>query len=75
MSAFPNNLFAGERFSVVGLGRNGLPAATALAAMGATVTAWDDKAEARDAAVLESLYAATNGDGWDNTTGWKNLLK
>ena len=29
--------------------------------------------DARDAAVLKSLYAATNGDGWDNTTGWGNL--
>ena len=40
--AFPPDLFAGSRFAVVGLGRNGLPAARALAAMGAEVTAWDD---------------------------------
>ncbi len=43
-------LFAGKRFAVVGLGRNGLPAARALAAMGAAVTVWDDTAEARAAA-------------------------
>ncbi|MDE2007728.1 MAG: UDP-N-acetylmuramoyl-L-alanine--D-glutamate ligase, partial [Rhodospirillales bacterium] len=42
--AFPPDLFAGARFAVLGLGRNGLPAATALAAMGAHVTAWDDAA-------------------------------
>lgn len=43
--------FAGERIAVVGLGRNGLPAARALAALGADVVAWDDRAAARDAAV------------------------
>ena len=43
--------FAGERIAVVGLGRNGLPAARALAALGADVVAWDDGAAARDAAV------------------------
>jgi UDP-N-acetylmuramoylalanine--D-glutamate ligase len=50
MSAFPSDLFAGRRFAVVGLGRNGLPAARTLAAMGAEVIAWDDSAEAREAA-------------------------
>jgi UDP-N-acetylmuramoylalanine--D-glutamate ligase len=44
MSAFPATLFAGSRFAVVGLGRNGLPAARALAAMGAEVVGWDDHA-------------------------------
>ncbi len=43
--------FAGERIAVVGLGRNGLPAARALMAMGADVVAWDDRAAARDAAI------------------------
>jgi UDP-N-acetylmuramoylalanine--D-glutamate ligase len=43
-------LFAGQRIAVVGLGRNGLPAARALVAMGASVTAWDDTAGAREAA-------------------------
>jgi UDP-N-acetylmuramoylalanine--D-glutamate ligase len=42
MSGFPPSLFAGSRFAVMGLGRNGLPAARALAAMGAEVVAWDD---------------------------------
>ncbi len=39
---WPATLFAGRRYAVLGLGRNGLPAANALAAMGADVTAWDD---------------------------------
>ncbi len=47
---FPPDIFAGQRFAVVGLGRNGLPAAQALLAMGADVVAWDDKAAAREAA-------------------------
>jgi UDP-N-acetylmuramoylalanine--D-glutamate ligase len=47
--AFPR-VFAGRQFAVMGLGRNGLPAAEALVTLGAEVTAWDDAAEARDAA-------------------------
>jgi UDP-N-acetylmuramoylalanine--D-glutamate ligase len=50
MSAFPDNLFAGRRYCVVGLGRNGLPAARALSAMGADVVVWDDNSAARAAA-------------------------
>jgi UDP-N-acetylmuramoylalanine--D-glutamate ligase len=50
MSAFPSDLFAGKRFAVVGLGRNGLAAAQALVAMGAEVTAWDDAPATRDVA-------------------------
>ena len=50
MSHFPPTIFAGRRFAVVGLGRNGLPAARALTAMGAEVIAWDDNPSARDAA-------------------------
>ncbi|HQT77103.1 MAG TPA: UDP-N-acetylmuramoyl-L-alanine--D-glutamate ligase, partial [Rhodopila sp.] len=50
MSGFAPTLFRGKRFAVVGLGKNGLPAAHALAAMGAEVVAWDDKPEARVAA-------------------------
>ncbi|MEO9190159.1 MAG: UDP-N-acetylmuramoyl-L-alanine--D-glutamate ligase [Acetobacteraceae bacterium] len=46
MSDFPP-VFAGCRFAVVGLGRNGLPVARALSAMGAEVMAWDDEAAAR----------------------------
>ena len=41
--AFPPALFAGRRYAVLGLGRNGEPAAHALAAMGAEVQAWDDR--------------------------------
>ncbi len=37
-------LFAGERYAVVGLGRNGLPVAHALLEMGADVAVWDDRA-------------------------------
>ena len=50
MTAFPNNLFAGQRFAVVGLGKNGLPAARALTAMGAEVVAWDDSPAGREGA-------------------------
>ena len=50
MSGFPDTLFAGQRFAVVGLGKNGLPAAYALRAMGAAVVAWDDSEQARAAA-------------------------
>ncbi len=50
--SWPANLFAGRRFAVVGLGRNGLPAAAALARMGAHVTAWDDDAERRASFLL-----------------------
>jgi UDP-N-acetylmuramoylalanine--D-glutamate ligase len=46
---FPADLLQGQRFAVVGLGRNGLPVAQALHAMGAEVTAWDDAAPARTA--------------------------
>ncbi len=35
-------LFVGSRFAVLGLGKAGLPAATALREMGAEVFAWDD---------------------------------
>ena len=58
MSAFPPDLFAGRRYAVLGLGRNGLPAAQALASMGAGVTVWDDRAEAREAAEAAGLALA-----------------
>lgn len=45
-------LFAGRRYAVVGLGRNGLPVATTLAAMGADVRVWDDSDSARTATTL-----------------------
>ena len=52
MSGFSKDLFAGRRFAVVGLGRNGLPVARALLAMGAEIAAWDDRPEVRAAAAL-----------------------
>ena len=44
---WPAKLMAGRRYAVVGLGRNGLPAARALAAMGAEVVVWDDQAPSK----------------------------
>ena len=44
---FSPTLFAGRRYALLGLGRNGAPAARALAAMGAQVQAWDDGAAGR----------------------------
>ncbi len=38
-----SGVFAGERYAVVGLGRNGLPVARALGEMGAAVAVWDDR--------------------------------
>ncbi|WP_408734690.1 UDP-N-acetylmuramoyl-L-alanine--D-glutamate ligase [Kozakia baliensis] len=42
-AAFPSDLFAGRRYAVAGLGRNGTAVVSALLAMGAQVHAWDDK--------------------------------
>ncbi|APH58738.1 UDP-N-acetylmuramoyl-L-alanine--D-glutamate ligase [Granulibacter bethesdensis] len=47
MSGFSDRLLHGKRYGVLGLGRNGLPAAQALTAMGADVTVWDDGEAAR----------------------------
>lgn len=55
MSTFPPDLFKGQRFAVVGLGKNGLPAARALVAMGAEVVAWDDGEPARAAAAAAGI--------------------
>ena len=44
MSGFRRPLRRPSAIAVVGLGRNGLPAAHALAAMGAEVAVWDDRA-------------------------------
>ncbi len=55
---FPPTIFRDQRFAVVGLGRNGLPAAHALVAMGATVTVWDDNAAACARAAAEGLTVA-----------------
>ncbi len=65
MSAFPPDLFAGARFAVVGLGRNGLPAARALAAMGARVIAWDDDAASRAQAEGLEIRPPHAGDPLD----------
>ncbi len=57
-TSFPADLFAGHRFAVLGLGRNGTPAAKALASMGATVQAWDDGEVGRKAL-----------EGWKSASG------
>ena len=43
--------FAGRRYAVLGLARSGLATVEALVASGAGVTAWDDREDARDAAM------------------------
>jgi UDP-N-acetylmuramoylalanine--D-glutamate ligase len=43
--------FAGRRYAVLGLARSGLATVEALVASGAGVTAWDEREEARDAAM------------------------
>ena len=63
MSVFPPTSFAGERFAVVGLGKNGLPAARALRAMGADVGRGTISAAARAAASAEGDRCARAGDG------------
>ena len=63
--SFPGDIFAGRRFAVVGLGRNGLPAAHALAAMGAVVTAWDDQEDARAALLPLPQPPPSRGGGFD----------
>ncbi len=62
MSTFPPGLFAGSRFAVLGLGRNGLAVARALLAMGAEVTVWDDAPAARAAAGDVPLRDPCEGD-------------
>jgi UDP-N-acetylmuramoylalanine--D-glutamate ligase len=49
MNTFSPTLFSGKRYAVFGLGKNGLPAALGLRAMGAEVVAWDDNPVARQA--------------------------
>ena len=63
MNAFPATLFAGEAFAIVGLGRNGLPVARALRAMGADVTAWDDSEFARQTAAAQGVAIANPAEG------------
>ncbi len=65
MSGFAPALFEGRRYAVVGLGRNGSPAAAALAAMGADVAVWDDRPEARAAAAIPLRDPADGLAGFD----------
>lgn len=51
----PALIFAGERAVVVGLGKSGLSAATALRAAGADVSVWDDAPDARARASEQKL--------------------
>jgi UDP-N-acetylmuramoylalanine--D-glutamate ligase len=62
MTAFASDLFAGERFAVVGLGLNGRAAANALREMGAAVTAWDDSETARAGVSGVELRDLREGD-------------
>ena len=72
MSAqFPPDLFAGRRYAVLGLSRNGLPVVRALAAMGATVQAWDDGEAARS--VLADTPGVTLAD-FHSMTGFDALV-
>ena len=52
--------FAGKRYWVVGLGRNGAPAADALVRLGAAVCVWDD-GEAARAGTPHALHAPDAG--------------
>ena len=52
-------LFAGRRFAVVGLGRNGLPAARRLLAMGADVSVWDDMPDALASKTRRAVASGT----------------
>lgn len=56
--SWPANIFSGQNFAVIGLGRNGLPAARALRDMGAAVTVWDDAPAARDQALADGIRVA-----------------
>jgi UDP-N-acetylmuramoylalanine--D-glutamate ligase len=62
MNTFPSTIFSGKRFAVVGLGKNGLPAALGLRAMGADVVAWDDNASSREAAGGLDLRNPVDGE-------------
>ena len=65
MTAALSSLFAGRRFAVVGLSRNGLPVARALLAMGAEVAAWDDRPDTRLASGLPLHDPALGLAGFD----------
>jgi UDP-N-acetylmuramoylalanine--D-glutamate ligase len=72
MNTFPSNIFRGKRFAVVGLGKNGAPAALGLQAMGAEVVAWDDNPVARTmtgGAWSDLTAAGSEGVGGRTTSG------
>ena len=69
---FPPTLFAGRRYAVLGLGRNGAAAARALAAMGAEVTAWDDGEAAR--AALSDRPGGVRVSPLDDPAGFDALV-
>ncbi|VDS10182.1 UDP-N-acetylmuramoylalanine--D-glutamate ligase [Paracoccus haematequi] len=56
----------GQTIAVLGLGRSGKATAAALAAGGATVVAWDDGVDTRDAAAADGLTIRdlTRDDAW-----------
>src|SRR5436305_2528902 len=56
--------FAGRRVAVLGLARSGIAAARALAAGGAEVLAWDDKAAARNAVAGDIPLADLAAADW-----------
>lgn len=62
---WPAGLFAGRRYAVVGLGRNGLPAARALLGLGASVSVWDDSPASRAASGLPLHDPAAGLHGFD----------
>ncbi|MGH7101891.1 MAG: UDP-N-acetylmuramoyl-L-alanine--D-glutamate ligase [Acetobacteraceae bacterium] len=59
VTSFPP-VFKGQHFGVLGLGRNGLSAAAALAAMGASVVAWDDNPGPREKAAARGIPLASS---------------
>ena len=58
-------MIAGSNIAVVGLGRNGLPAARRLQALGASVGVWDDVAAHRDTSGLPLHDPAAGYAGYD----------
>ncbi|MDT7950582.1 MAG: UDP-N-acetylmuramoyl-L-alanine--D-glutamate ligase [Acetobacteraceae bacterium] len=69
-----SGVFAGERYAVVGLGRNGLPVARALIAMGAEVAAWDDRHGPGDLPTLPPPFDLRGFDALVLSPGIPHLL-
>jgi UDP-N-acetylmuramoylalanine--D-glutamate ligase len=67
-------VFQGARFAVLGLGRAGLPAATALRAMGAQVFVWDDAALPEGFTVRRPSEIAGRLDGLVLSPGIAHVL-